>query len=257
MSLKSIVAGFFGWLGYDVRKRTRGFHDDPWKDQEFLLSLDGRDVTTIFDLGANIGQTAKVYHERFPNALIYSFEPFEEAYQALSTLAARSERIRPQKLAVSNESGRARFYHYQSSVTNSLLQATSTAQDVLPEQLIGSVGSGDVDTTTLHEFSSEHDIRHIDILKMDIQGAELLALEEATDLLQDSSIALIYTEVQFDPLYKKQAEFHELCSFLQRYEFSVHRLYDHCLGLNVKLSWADVLFISAPIKEHLHRVNKR
>src|SRR5262245_5023655 len=41
-------------------------------------------VNTIFDIGANIGQTTAVYSRLFPKATIYSFEPFPMAFEELA-----------------------------------------------------------------------------------------------------------------------------------------------------------------------------
>jgi FkbM family methyltransferase len=48
-------------------------------DQQRLIP----DAKTIFDVGANIGQTAKTYRRLFPSAEIWSFEPFPASYESL------------------------------------------------------------------------------------------------------------------------------------------------------------------------------
>ena len=54
---------FFKWvlfkLGYQLRRCHKSLHIDPYFDQEYLLK--GARVETIFDLGANVGQSAAEY----------------------------------------------------------------------------------------------------------------------------------------------------------------------------------------------------
>lgn len=47
--------------------------------------LSPEDARCIFDVGANIGQSAKAFANAFPNAVVYSFEPFPAAFHELTT----------------------------------------------------------------------------------------------------------------------------------------------------------------------------
>lgn len=44
-----------------------------------------RNVHTIFDVGANRGQTYRTFRRDFPQAEIYSFEPVTESFEILSS----------------------------------------------------------------------------------------------------------------------------------------------------------------------------
>ena len=57
----------------------------------------------------------------------------------------------------------------------------------------------------------------INLLVMDIQGAELLALRGATKLLPN--LDAIVTEVSWDALYEEQALVHEIDDFLNEHGF--------------------------------------
>src|SRR5271165_1113255 len=76
MNIKNLVRSAFYRMGYDIRRRTSGFHADPFDDEKVLMR--GRKVEVIFDLGANVGMTSLKYSRLFPGAAIYAFEPFEE-----------------------------------------------------------------------------------------------------------------------------------------------------------------------------------
>ncbi len=64
--------------------------------------------------------------------------------------------------------------------------------------------------------------RPAEFLKLDVQGAELLVLEGATDALADT--LAIQSEVNFLPIYKGQALFADVDQFLRQRGFSFHTM---------------------------------
>jgi FkbM family methyltransferase len=93
-----------------------------------------------------------------------------------------------------------------------------------------------------------------DLLKLDIQGAELMVLRHAEARLADAVV--IQAEVEFLPLYKGQPLFSEMEMFLRARGFALHRFHptvsravqpmmvnnDPYAGLG-QLVWADAVFI--------------
>jgi FkbM family methyltransferase len=62
----------------------------------------------------------------------------------------------------------------------------------------------------------------VDLLKLDVQGAELLVLQGAVERLK--GVLVVHTEVEFVPLYKHQPLFAEIDAFLRGHGFMLHRL---------------------------------
>jgi FkbM family methyltransferase len=241
MDLASLVKRAFAVAGLDVyrlsdrRRRTI----DAYAAQEWLLR--GRPVRTILDVGANIGQTAEKYHRLFPAAAIYSFEPFEQAYSSLSAKFRDVPKVHPQQLAVADAVGKRRLFVNQESVTNSLLPGAGAQT---PVAQMTPVGATDVNVTTLDAFCAEKKIDSADILKMDIQGGELLALQGARELLSRKAITLVYTEVLFSDLYEGQATFPQLMQFLTDHGYILYGLYDLQYPEGQRLAWGDAIFIT-------------
>lgn len=71
---------------------------------------------------------------------------------------------------------------------------------------------------TLNNEFKKHDINEFNFLNMDIQGAELLALQGATEILD--RIDIVYTEVNLDEIYENCPLINELDDFLEKYNFS-------------------------------------
>ena len=113
------IGDLFRYMGYEVRRKGQGFHADAYADQQILLS--GDEVGVVFDVGANVGQTARHYRQIFPNAKIHSFEPFESTFRTLSENCRGDGRIATYQLAVTDFSGSRTFFFNEDSVSNSLL----------------------------------------------------------------------------------------------------------------------------------------
>ena len=217
--------------------------------KKILLNID---VRVIFDVGANIGQTTKKYCKLFPTAQIFSFEPFEEAYSTLALKHQANSSVKPVKLAISDHIGTDQLNLNVSNETNSLLKVACGSDRYVDKGLTENIGSVDVDTISIDEYCKNECIENIQILKLDIQGTELMALRGAENLLKDHLIDLIYTEVLFAELYTGQAYFADICRYLEGHGYILYGLYDLTHGENGVLAWGDAIFISPKLKLSLN-----
>lgn len=78
----------------------------------------------------------------------------------------------------------------------------------------------EVDTKRLDDIQ---EIKNIDFLKLDIQGGELLVLENSANKIKECLV--IQTEVSFVPMYENQALFAEIDIFLRQQGFMLHNLF--------------------------------
>lgn len=85
----------------------------------------------------------------------------------------------------------------------------------------------------------------IDLLKIDVQGAELLVLNGATDCLKCTR--LIWTEVSFRELYEGSAVFSEIYQFMEGHGFCLLALAEGFRGEGQELLQGDALFASRRI----------
>jgi Methyltransferase FkbM domain len=104
----------------------------------------------------------------------------------------------------------------------------------------------DIDATTLDELAESEEWDRIDILKMDIQGAELSVLKGGVKLLTAGAIDLLCLEVEFVQLYEGQPLFWQIAAYLNEFGYRLYRVYDwqHDLDRPNRLCWADAIFIS-------------
>lgn len=249
-SLKKSLKRLVRSLGFELAKvPPSGFkpHVDAHADQYTLLG-GGKAPCTIFDLGANEGKTVARYRGLFPSAEIHCFEPGDEAFAALVQRFAADSAVKPQRLAVSRASGRQQFFMNKFSETNSLLRVSPESERYVDPSMTDNIGAIEVETVSLDDFCRARQITHIDILKMDIQGGELMALEGASRLFANSAISLIYTEILFTSLYENQASFDDLMCFLRGHGYAIFGLYNLNYAKNGVLAWGDALFISPAVE---------
>jgi FkbM family methyltransferase len=128
------------------------------------------------DVGANQGAHTRQMASRVgARGAVIAFEPIPILYHALRTefAAAREVQVRPQ--AVSDRAGRATFHINQknSSYYSGLENADAVSGGT-------SIPIG-VEITTLDALLPQ--LERLDLVKLDIEGAELHALRGATDLL--------------------------------------------------------------------------
>jgi FkbM family methyltransferase len=143
---------------------------------------------TVVDLGASIGFYSLLAASKVgSNGHVYSFEPQVWNCVALrkSVRINRLTNVYVVEKAVSNNSGSAIFYFVeQGDCEGSLYQSTENRSQ-----------SSIVETVALDDFFSQ--CTKVDIIKMDIEGGELLALQGAKQLiLRSENLKLI---IEFCP----------------------------------------------------------
>jgi FkbM family methyltransferase len=187
----------------------------------------------IMDVGCCEGEDSLRYLKLFPEAFIYGIEPNPENVSKIHSLTElmSSGRFYLTQAAVSNQVGTSTL-HLSSgnpidkpntsewdygNKSSSLLRPTTLMQRIVPwlrfEQSI------DVPTITLDRIADQNEIRQVDILHMDIQGAELLAFQGAQRLL--NRIGVIWVEVADCQIYQDQPSSALITEFLAGFGFSL------------------------------------
>ena len=76
-----------------------------------------------------------------------------------------------------------------------------------------------VDSVTLAGWAARSGVDAIDLIWMDLQGAELRALQGMRELIR--TVQVIYTEVEYKPIYRNQPLADEVRAFLRNNGFSL------------------------------------
>lgn len=214
-------------------------------------------VQTIIDVGAHHGQTTQKYIKLFPKSTIHGFEPFPESFNIYKNNYRYDKRVIAENMAVSDSEGDVKFFVNKKSSTNSLLQPEN-ADDIYfsdYNQFIANNACITVKTTTIDNYCTKNNIKSIDILKMDAQGAELSILRGAKNHLSGQKINLIYTEVEFINIYKNQPLFSDICTYLQNLGYDLFNIYNLYTASNGQLACGDAIFISKKFRKIYEKQN--
>lgn len=179
---------------------------------------EARRADIVFDVGANAGIFSLAAIAVRPGLTVHAFEPTPEIAARLRETAAINalQHLHVHDVAVADGNGHASLMRWRGE-----LDSNEGMNYILPGP-----GPEPVVTVSLDSFCEANSIERIDMLKLDIQGQEPLALEGATRLLEAGRIGTIFTELNW------AREPHVTCpatSVLQMlealgYEFSEPRL---------------------------------
>ncbi|MDQ3193232.1 MAG: FkbM family methyltransferase [Bacteroidota bacterium] len=93
---------------------------------------------------------------------------------------------------------------------------------------------------SLDELAKETSVNHIDLLKIDVQGAEHLVLNNGDTILKNTK--LIWIEVSFKPLYEGSSTFFDIYNILDKKGFALIEIHPGYRSSKNELLQADALF---------------
>lgn len=161
------------------------FNKYEGSDADLMYSLI-KDGDTIFDIGANIGWYSLNISNKYPNVKIYSFEPIPETFQQLSyniKLNGNSN-IQNFNFGFSDQEKIIEFF------VSEYTSVSSSAQNLTEENHVKLV---ECKVVLLDDFTSKRSL-HIDFIKVDVEGAELLVFKGAQETIKRDS-PIIFTEM--------------------------------------------------------------
>ena len=186
----------------------------------------------LFDIGACEGLSSVRYLSIFPKSTIYTFEPVPNNF--LKVLKNKNkhnlDKLIPFELGLSSEKGEATFYVSSGKPPNKDIPEDNSTDFGNKSSSLYKPGktkkihpwlefkeSITIKTETLKNFCSENSIDSIDFIHMDVQGAELMVLEGAENMI--SNINAIWLEVEKIALYEGQALKSDIEKFLLKNNF--------------------------------------
>lgn len=173
---------------------------------EFLLWIRDHlrlpDARIIFDVGANHGVFAQAASTCFPGATVSLFEPLPTLHPFLKKLAAcYGDRWRFYPLAFGASGGRLPFHvdpsddgigsfvGFSGSYDSLYKQSHSGLSAILTAKVI------DVSIEALDDFCEREGIKHIDLIKIDVEGFEFEVLDGARRMLRNTTAIIVETSL--------------------------------------------------------------
>jgi FkbM family methyltransferase len=214
-------------LGVQIYRASHHGHHDCTD-----IKRSGCQISTVFDVGANIGQSALKYRAAFPEAKIYSFEPVKKTYERLKENVKKYNAISCHNIALGGCNGQEKIYLTGQSVTSSFIKSDKV------------VGEEVVQVCTVDTFVLENQIRRIDLLKIDAEGFDLEVLKGAENMLCFGQIPFVLAEISFHPGDASHVLFDDIRSYLAPMGYEVFGIYDQQLEWSgeKRLRFANVCF---------------
>lgn len=203
------------------------------------------DKLTIFDVGAYQGLIAQDYNRLFPGADIYCFEPFPESFSVLTANTSRLPNIRRLPYGLGAATGPQVIHANAFAATNSLLSTDSEGATTWGKGLLETQATVSVEIKTLDDAMAELNLDHIDILKLDVQGAEHLVLDGGSKTLSSGNVDLIYTEIILLPTYEGQLYFDEILLRFRQLGYRLYDVYNPSYNQQKQLRQVDAIFTKA------------
>jgi FkbM family methyltransferase len=228
--------------------RNSKFADSFTRGRIIAESLgDATAVQTVVDVGAFTGETSAWFATLFPGATIWAIEPFMGSFTELASGAG--PRIRCWHFAAADFDGSATLYENAIAHTNSLLPINPDSQDSIDisRRRVDGVNpdytaqSSTVTAKRLDTFAAEVGVTTIDLLKVDVQGAEVDVLRGAQGLLPRTRAILI--EVSLYDYYTSSSSIGQIEGLIRPHGFALWSITDISHNpMNGRTDWVELLF---------------
>jgi FkbM family methyltransferase len=144
-----------------IRKNTtdRKVFNQIFLHKEYDIKL-GFEPGFIIDAGANVGFASLYFNRRYPKSIIYAIEPENSNFEVLSYNVKNKKNIICFKGGIWHKKGYLKIKNINDSKWGFITVEVENKE------------SADIETTTIDEILQMSGFKEIDVLKMDIEGAE-------------------------------------------------------------------------------------
>ena len=185
------------WMQLDVRSRTEqwsywtGYYDD---DIITRLSNCLKEKCVVFDIGANIGfySVALGCKLQTLNGQLYAFEPVKSNFDRLTTnisLNNLEKTVLPHKIALGDDESTIEMS--MENINNSMTGNAVMVRGKIPSDYFGMNSLARL--TRLDTFVKEQNIKNCHLIKIDVEGAEVMFLRGGVSFLSQTR-PIIYGE---------------------------------------------------------------
>jgi FkbM family methyltransferase len=198
---------------------------------------------TLIDVGANVGQFSLLIRTLHPGARIYAFEPLSRPAMKFENLFRGDTQTTLRRCAIGPQTVDGTVMYVSREDDSSSLLPVSDEQ-VRFAAGAETVGTESVTVSRLDEILHASEIARPALLKLDVQGYELAALQGCGQLLD--VVDFVYAEVSFITLYHGQALADEVVRLLFAQGFSLAAVNNPAFDGAGRCMQADFLFSRRP-----------
>lgn len=178
------LAGFGRSMNRMYENRNHDIHSNG--ELNLIKTLAGFHPKIAIDGGANIGGYSAALLEHLPHAQVFAFEPVSDTFEKLQERFAQLDSFKAINAGLYSSIGEAEINLFESSTHSSLIDIQG--MDYSSEKTTSiQLQKGD-------DFLKANDIEVVDLLKLDVEGAEYDALLGFSDSLKQARIKVIQFE---------------------------------------------------------------
>ena len=227
-------------------KKRNQEYEKEFPPSRLFHSLIRSKSPVIIDVGAYHGESYEHYRDIFPDATIYSFEPDPESFAILIDETRKNHHCF--NIAIFDSSGSIPFYQNPISHTNSPYKVNTESRDSIRLNVARGPNNSPlynteilVEAKTLDQVVAEELINHIDILKIDVQAAEVAVLHGAEKSLHITEVVVI--EISFFDYYENNSSFGQIEELLCPTGFSLFSIINTSQNpMNGRTDWVEAVY---------------
>lgn len=189
------------------------------KWEEYERSLFGKSIKpgdTVIDIGAHIGTYTLIAAQKAgPRGKVYAFEPLPKNFELLkkNVEANGYKNVVLINKAISNKNGTSKlFLSNENNFGDQRIYASKDNRKFLS-----------IKTTTLDNFFKNKN-KQIQVIKMDIQGSEVLALKGASQVLKLNKNLKMFTELWSKALREAGSSTEKYLELLIHHKFRLYEI---------------------------------
>ena len=201
--------------------------------------LQSLNCQTVVDIGANKGQFSLVARQSFPEAKIIAFEPLAQPSEKFNKVFSKDKNIKFHNVAIGPKHEKTTIHISQSEDSSSLLPISKLQDQIFPGTK--EVSTAIIEVAPLNHFVTENDIHSHALLKLDVQGFEIEALQGCESLL--NLFDYVYCECSFVELYTGQKLACDVIDWLSTRGYKIKGMYNTSYDNNGLSIQADFLFV--------------
>ena len=210
MKIKKYVQSALRSVGYDLM--SLAYSRDYVYDRHLQHVLRRWNISSVLDIGANIGGYGKLLRAIGYKGAVHSFEPCSAPYDLLSQAAIGDKKWATHQIGLSDRAGSVEINIMAGSELNSVLQPSESSERM------SVVGTEVIQMSTLDTLDLPVDWGRA-FVKIDTQGHDGAVMSGGAIRLQQ--IPLLQTEISFLPIYQGMPTFIETLTFLTENGFDV------------------------------------
>ncbi len=215
----SYYGGIFRWNPLNRNSLLGIGHTGTYERYELkILSLHVRSGMTVVDVGANYGLYS-VYCAQLVGSggHVYSFEPLRQSFHELVKNIGINDvegQVTVEQMGLSNKSGKVKLF---------VSPALGTGATSLRRRWTGANYTETATLTTLDHYVTTHKIPRVDVIKCDVEGAEMLVFSGAKEVLGHWHPVLLFEAIEnHTKLFNYEVA--DLLDFIASYGYTLYRI---------------------------------